>query len=428
MSRSAAVVGVSGIALAIASLLWLPATPVVGYAALFIGASAVFLVTAPALLRASLPGRHLTGLLALLFVLRATFLFTTPVGSDDVYRYLWDGKVQAAGLNPYLHPPAAPALRPLHSDTLPRLVNHPTVKTPYFPLAEWVFRLAHSLSGEAVWGIKLLVLLAEAVTVAGLLFLLRHLEQPAGRVLLYAAAPLAIVQFAIDAHVDAIGLPFFVFGLLLHLRGRTAAGLVLLALSMSVKPVAAVVLPFLFLRARDRRERLAVLLVPGLVIGVQFVPYLGDTGALDGLLRFARSWRFNGSIFNIVRAVARDTPASRLFCGFLLATALAVLAARSRDLATNSLYAVLLLILLSPVVHPWYVAWLAVLVPIAPRWSALALVGTVSLSSATVVTYQLDGVWVDYGLVRTVEYVPVFALLLWEAVAARPRRLPVARG
>lgn len=424
--RRAALLGVSGIALAIATLPWLPGAPAVVYAALFIGSSVLFLLTAPAILHASLSGRQIASLLALLFLLRLTFLFTTPIGSDDFHRYLWDGRVQAAGLNPYRHAPNAPELQPLHTATLPRLVNHPTFKTPYFPLAEWTFWLAHGLSRESIWGMKALVLLAEALAVAGLGLLLRQFGRPPGHVLLYAAAPLVIFQFAIDAHVDAIGFPFLVYGLLLHVRGWKTTGLLLLGLSMSVKPVAAVVLPFIFLRERGY-ARLAVPVVPLLVIGLQFVPYL-DAGVFDGLFGFARSWRFNGAIFSLIRAAFGDNLRSRLICGALFATVLLVLSLRSRDVTATPVYAILLLLLFSPVVHPWYVGWLAVLAPIAPRASSLALVGTVSLTSLTVVTHQLDGVWVDYWLVRAAEYLPVMVLLLFEAFPQRAprwaRRIP----
>lgn len=420
-SRFAVLLGVTGIALATAALPWLPGPPVVTYAALFIGSSALFLLTAPAILRASLTGRQLASLLALLFLLRAGFLFTTPIGSDDFHRYLWDGRVQAAGMNPYRHAPGDPALQPLHTATLPRLVNHPTLKTPYFPLAEWTFRLAHGLSRESVWGIKLLVLLAEALAVAGLWLLVGQLGRPPGHVLLYAAAPLAIFQFAIDAHVDAVGFPFLLFGLLLHLRGWKSTGLLLLGLSMSVKPVAAVLLPFLFLREQGWRGRLAVPLLPLLVLTLQFLPYVGDAGVFDGLFRFARSWTFNGAFYSLLHAAMGDNARSRLISGALFAAVLLVLSVGSRQLTTTSVYAVLLLLLFSPVVHPWYVGWLAVLAPLAPRPSSLALVGTVSLTSLTVVTYQLDGAWVDYGLVRAAEYLPVIALLLWEAFGSSRR-------
>jgi hypothetical protein len=280
------------------------------------------------------------------------------------------------------------------------------------------------MSGESAWGLKALILLAEALTFVGTILLLRHLGQPPERALLYAAAPLALFQFAIDAHVDAIGLPFLVFGLLGYLRGKALLGLTLLGLSMSVKPVAAVVLLILLVRERAWRRRVAVVGVPLLVLVAQLLPYARDGGVFDGLYVFARNWMFNGSIFSLVHLLTGHNQHARMICGALLGAALVLLALRSRDVPAASVYAVLLLLLFSPVVHPWYVGWLAVLLPIAPRPSGLALVATVSLTSLTVVTYQLEGVWIDYPLVRLAEYVPVFALLAWE----RPGVLRVSKG
>lgn len=391
------------------------------YAGAFVASSVLFLLLAPAMLRARVSGRRLASVLVLLLAVRAGLILATPIGSDDVYRYQWDGKVQAAGISPYAHAPDAPALRALHGETLPRLVNNPSVKTPYFPLAQWIFRLAWWLSGEAVWGIKGLLLIAEAATIAGTVLLLGHLGRPPAWCLVYAASPLAIVQFALDAHVDALGFPFLVFGVLLHLRGRTIAGAALLGLSMSVKPVAAVVAFVLLVAARDWRQRLTIALVPAAVIVAQFLPYAGDAGALGGVATFARHWMFNGSVFSLVFAVVADNQRARMICGAVLALVLTVVAARSKDPLNASVLAVLWLLLLSPVVHPWYVGWLAVLLPFAPRASALTLVGTVSLTSLTVVTYQSTGVWIDYPWVRVAEYAPVFALLAWEA--AKPRDL-----
>jgi hypothetical protein len=457
--RLSTLFGVAAIALASAALPWLPGPPVAAYAALFIATSAFFLALVPALLRVRLTTRELGALLVLLVAARAALLPVVPVGSDDVYRYVWDGKVQAAGISPYAFIPAAPELQALHSETVPRLLNHPDLLTPYFPFAQWMFRLAYAMSGESLWGIKALILIAEVLSIAGLIALLREYgarggapswthpaqgpapEAPsfahptegrraaAERVLLYAAAPLALFEFAVDAHVDALGFPFLVFGLLFFLRERASVGLVLLGLSMSIKPTPVVVLPFLFLVARGWRARAAVVVLPAFVLGLQFVPYLGDRHLFDGLFRLARDWMFNGSIFSLVFAVLPDNQRARLVCAGLLAVTLAglwVWTIRQREgdgrvpvraALGAGVLAVLLLLLFSPVVHPWYVGWLAVLLPIVPLPSGLALVGTVSLASLTVVTYQSTGVWVDYPLVRLAVYAPVFVLLVtrWRA-------------
>jgi hypothetical protein len=423
-ARTIAIAGVCLIAVAIAAFPWLPGTPVIPYSRLLIASSAVFLIAAFAVPRAKLSGRELAALLVLVFAVRATFLFTPPVGSEDLYRYIWDGKVQAAGINPYRYTTNAVELTNLHGEIQAKLPQREDIKTPYFPFAQVVFRLAYAMSGEDVWGIKTLLLLAEAAAVAGLVLLLRHLRRPPGDVLLYAAAPLAIVQFAIDGHVDVLGFPFLVFGLLLVVRQHLVRGLVLLALSMSVKPVAAAILPLLLVHERDWRRRAAIVVVPALVIVLQFVPYVWTADVLDGMTSFARHWMFNGSVFSLVFAWVRDNQKARLICGAMYAIVLLVLCLRSRDLVRSSVLAVFLLLLFSPVVHPWYVGWLAILLPAAPRASGLVWVAAASLTSLTVATYRTGGGWIDYPLVRIVEYAPVVLLLTAELWRGRKDRAP----
>jgi hypothetical protein len=433
--RTATLIGVSAIAGAIAAFPWLPGTPVVSYAGLLIGTSAVFLLTAPAIRRAALTGREVAVLLVLLFAVRAMFLCTPPLGSEDLYRYIWDGKVQAAGINPYRYATHDPQLIPLRGDTYARLAKREDIKTPYFPFAQAVFRTAYALSGEAVWGMKAVLLLAEAAAVAGLLLVLRHLRRPAGDVLLYAAAPLAIVQFGLDGHVDVLGFPLLVFGLLLVLTQRLIGGLVLLGLSMSVKPVAAVVLPLILFHEREWRRRAAVIVVPALVLVLQFLPYVATADVFAGMTAFARHWMFNGAVFSLVFALVPDNQRARLICGAMYATVLLALCLRSRDLVRSSVLAVFLLLLFSPVVHPWYVGWLAVLLPMAPRTSGIVWVSLVSLTSLTIATYHTTGAWIDDPLVRIAEYVPVAVLLaaeLWReggiGSRLRPALVPAETG
>ena len=296
--------------------------------------------------------------LGLSILIRLSFFSSDPVGSDDVYRYVWDGKVQAAGINPYRYAPDDPALADLHSSLLPGAVNHPEMKTVYFPFSQWLFLLAFRIAGESLWGLKAMLLAAEAATMAGLLLLLSHLKLPRRLVLLYALCPLPILAFALDAHVDGFGLPLFIFGLLYHLRGRPALGLVLLGLSMSVKPVALVVLPVLFLQARTGTDRIRIAVLPLAVALLPFVPYALEINPLESLSTFAWHWLFNGAFFELVRSFVQDNQRARLICAAALGVSLVLLQFTRHDVLRKAAFSVLLLLLFSPVVHPWYVTWL----------------------------------------------------------------------
>jgi uncharacterized membrane protein len=285
------------------------------------------------------------------------------------------------------------------------------MKTVYFPFTQWLFFLAYSVSGEALWGMKLLILIAEAFTLGILYRMTRQLSLPPGLVLLYAFCPLPILMFGLDAHVDALGLPFVLGGLLLVLRGRTVAGLFLIGLSISVKPIPLLLLPVLFIMARDARQKVATILVPLLTVGLQFIPYLAAGNPFEALLTFTRHWTFNGVVFEMVNMVFRDNQPSRLLCAALLLLTLVPVYFSRWEPIRKYAFVVLLLLLFSPVVHPWYVAWLTVLLPLAPLRAATVYSATVSLTALTVVTYTLHGRWEEYPLVYLLEYLPVGILL-----------------
>ena len=377
-------------------------------------ASITFLWVSFETFRVGVSGRAVGAFVLLAVLIRLTFLFALPIGSDDVYRYLWDGKVQSAGINPYQYPPDAEELRHLYSTLLPSSLNHPEMGTVYFPLSQWTFYLVYQLSGENVWGFKLLLLFSEIATLWGLTLILSRLRIPRKFIILYAFCPLAIMSFSIDAHVDALGLPFLIFSLLFHLNGKRVLSLLLLGASMSVKPVGLVLLPLLFFVEKDFKARVQVLLIPLLVVGLQFLPYLGGSMPIQSLETFTKHWTFNGAIHETLFLYVADNQKTRIVCGILLAVALLLLSLSRRDLTDKVYYSILFLLLFSPVVHPWYVTWLAVFLPIARRWSGIVLASTVSLTAFTVMHYKLSGVWTQDPLVLVVEYLPVIVLVFLE--------------
>ena len=202
-------------------LLHLPmAHPVVIFGAVFIAASVLYAVMSWTLFRVEISRAALFSIIVVAVVVRLSFISGSPIGSEDAYRYIWDGKVQANGINPYLYTAYDARLDFLHSPLLPAAMNHADLKTIYFPLSQWIFYSCYQLSGEALWGYKAVLLFAEISAIAALYLFLSMLTIPRKFILLYVLCPLPIIEFAVDAHLDAVGLPLFLFSLLFYLKRK----------------------------------------------------------------------------------------------------------------------------------------------------------------------------------------------------------------
>jgi Gpi18-like mannosyltransferase len=243
---------------------------------------------------------------------------------------------------------------------------------------------------------------------------MKELSYSPWRVLIYAANPLIILQFSLDAHVDAFGFPFLIFALLFFAKGKKNLSLVFFGLSLLIKPVAIVILPLLFFHERGLLNKAKTLVIPFVVFFIPFVPYIFSANPFEALTTFTEHWYFNGALFSALYPFFSDNQTTRLWCFAILAVLLAILYLSNKSLHEKMVLAVLLLLLCSPVAHPWYFGWLVLILPLAPLASGLALAALASLPSITFVTYQLNGIWRDYPLILILEYVPVLLLFIWD--------------
>ena len=399
---------------------------------------AAVLIVAP---RAGDPGRWaLPLILALALPPRLILLASTPALSDDLYRYIWDGKVIAAGIDPYRYAPDAPELAGLRGP-LWEPINQKAQHTPYPPAAQAVFALTYRLAPDSVKAQQVAATLADLLAIGALLLLLARLGLPRERVLLYAWSPLPLLHFAHSAHNDALMIAPLVLALALVVGpagtgrgGRIASGLAL-ACGGLVKLVPLLLAPPLL-----RRWRLPgiLALAAGLMLGV--APFLrpGLT-ILNGLGTEAGEAVFNDSLRYILGRLlaplgdSAATLTGLLAAATLLAAALALLRwPPAGDLALIRAAAALLglAILLNAVVEPWYLAWLlpfvAVLLRPGPRPIPFALTpmlgwlwlsGAVQLTDLTYLGPEMARWW---PLIRAVEYGPLFALLAYALVRWRP--------
>jgi hypothetical protein len=202
-------------------------------------------------------------------LLRGILLFTEPLLSTDIYRYVWDGRVQAAGINPYRLIPADGALASLRdADIYPNINRAGYAVTIYPPVAQMFFFLVTRL-GENVTAMKFALLACEAATATLIVLMLRRLRRPVTRLVAYAWHPLPLWEIANNGHVDALMVALMLLGIWFTVGGRPVRGAVSIALAALVKPYAILVLPALW-----RPWNWKIPLVVSAVIAACYAPYL----------------------------------------------------------------------------------------------------------------------------------------------------------
>ncbi len=346
---------------------------------------------------------------AMLF--RLTLVFHPPVGSDDIYRYLWDGKVSAHGINPFALAPMDSALVPLHTAELPSKVNFPTMRTIYPPLAQGLFYTSHLLFGDSLVGLKFLLVLADLLTIV-ILYKLLSVRPEA--LLVYAWSPLPVLYFGLDGHVDALGIPLLLLALYLLQQGKVMQGALSVGLSALAKLYPLFVAPFLVHLAKGWKK-IVLPVIPVVVLLVGYLFYWEPTGGLfESFVIFNTTFAFNGSLFQLAYAFIGSNEKAHLVSIVLFLIWWFTVFTLDRSLLEKVFLAFVGFILCAPTVHPWYLTWLAAL--LALRWSpaVFALLGLSVVSNWVVYQYRLNGVWETNALLLVLEYVPFYILLFRE--------------
>lgn len=380
------------------------------------------------------------GVLAVAVVLRLLALPLTPSLSDDVYRYLWDGRVAASGANPYLLTPDDESLAGLRDD-LWRKTAHRDVATVYPPLALAMF------AGAAVLPEPLLAykLALAAVDLAGCVLLLALARRRGNgwAALAYVWNPLLVVEGAGMGHIDVLGASLVIACVWLLSVGRKAAAGGAAALAVLAKLVPLAVLPLWWRHVRGRGQRMFAVGAASLLLPATVAVLPWTRGVPPGLVEYALRWEYNGPLYeplwrligvprldlaasgivHLVRSIfggeVEAAPWSTLYSfaypRFLARLVLLVAAAvlwlrlwRRRPEPVAAAFGALAVVLLtSPTFYPWYLIWIL-------PWAALTGTRAVLVLSATLPLAYLPALagvpyfpWV-YGAV----WLPPLILLL----------------
>jgi alpha-1,6-mannosyltransferase len=371
-------------------------------------------------------GRALATILIVGLVMRLLLLPGWPV-STDIYRYVWDGRVQGAGINPYLHLPADAILAGLRDGTIYPYINRADyAPTIYPPMSQIVFYLITRIS-EATLVMKAAMVAFEGLAVWTILQLLAARGLPRSRILLYAWHPLPLWEIARSGHIDIVAIAFLLLAFLaVERRSPILAGIALGA-GVLVKYFPIVTGPALYKRWDWRLPiafvaTVAALYLPYVGAGAKVLGFLGRYLTEEGIDRGSGIflWRLIGAIIPLQdQAFSFYFPAAAVV---MVALALFVVMREQRpgaDIAGAMLLAVTFTILFSPH-YTWYFAWLV------PFLCFYPVIGVVYLTCAS--SYLYFAHWpptVPEGLVI---YGPCVLLLIAEFVSRRRRKMEERHG
>jgi hypothetical protein len=347
------------------------------------------------------------------------FLLQPPGLDDDVHRYVWDGRVQRLGYNPYILVPSDPALSALHTPET-RTLNNPEVPSPYPAGAQLFFRALTAIH-ESIFAFKVAFTACELAILLLLLAELRRLGQGDHWVLVYAWNPLLVTCVAYSGHIDILGaLLLLLSAAALQLRWRTFAA-VAFGLAVAVKFLPIVLAPLYWRRVRVRDALLAIL-----IVGLLYVPFLHRGSAPMGSLGvFVQRFRFNDPVFaTLVRIVS---PEIGVGLAVLVGLATSVWLRRRHDQCSPDTFAwpMAASLLCAPVVYPWYLLWL---LPFVRSVSTVPLmIWTLSIIPTFYVWHlrRLGGQWfvpdwlmlLEFGSVATAGGIVLFRRFTRPAVA-----------
>jgi hypothetical protein len=364
-------------------------------------------------LGANLSARGVAACVAVSLVWRAALLVAPPVLSDDVYRYVWEGRIQLHGGNPYAWEDRPEGVRwTFLRDSVWDGVSHKFMSALYPPAWQLAAR-AVAAGHDSVLAMKAFLVACEIAALALLALVLRRRGLPPARLLVFAWSPLALLEIAGSGHNDGFAILLLVGALLALETGRPLVSAALGAVAFQAK-----LLPGFVVAAWARRFRWWHVIAAIAVAAALVVPYAAaGSGLWHSATRYARYWRFNETLYALLRAAFGQDGAAIASAVLVAALALA-LAWRRAETATAGLAVVAASLLLAANVLPWYALWLLPFLVLRDSAPALLFTGTVALAYLAYPEWRSGESWhVSWG-VRALEYGPCVVV----AVLARRRR------
>jgi alpha-1,6-mannosyltransferase len=356
---------------------------------------------------------------------RLTVLFAPPYQSEDVYRYLWDARIASSGINPYHFPPDAPELEGSRDAVLYPMINSKPYITAYPPVSQLLFRFSFALFGTSVTAMKAIFSLLEFLAVLVAWRLLVFWDRKAQSLALMAWNPFFIFEFSYSGHSDSAMMFLILFSIFLVCHSRNSSAMMSYAGAVMAKLHPALWFP-LFVRRIGWKPAVTGLLAGAGLMLLYFGPgtwirYLNSLGLYFHL------FEFNASIHYLIRFIGKLVfqqswdKAIGPYLAIVLFSITVLIAWKfplrnARDLLHAGFWLMVADLCLATTVHPWYLSWAALALPIFPYAFMIYWTGACFLSY---IAYSFHPVY-EPGWVLLLEYLPVYALMAWEIRRGAP--------
>ncbi|MGL1936773.1 MAG: glycosyltransferase [Fibrobacterales bacterium] len=356
--------------------------------------------------------KFIYGTLAFSIVIKIGF-FLFPV-NGDIFRYLWEGKIQLHGFNPFHVAPDSQELLGLRDGIWGR-VNHKDYTTIYWPLAQILFKTMYDLFGS-VTSYRILFLIFDI----GMILMLRQIillrKKHMSNLLLYGLNPLILIYTMGEAHLEILPLFFVVLAYLLYLKKQWVWLYISIGMAIMIKAPYIIFLP-LFIN-RKNVIHLSFICIPFYLI---FAYLETPLDLLLSLTKFTTSLSYNGLLHSLISLVVSEKAATFVvfpIAALLYTTIFFVTPMRSKAIFN----AALVFILCSPTFHPWYLIMVTPFLVLHPSRPVLLLHLTVIPLVFRYNDLVVGSFWHNELFLQLIEYVPfvLATLIIFERQIKEP--------
>ena len=351
-------------------------------------------------------------------LLRVLLIASIPKLSDDVYRFIWDGRLLVNLQDPYKYLPAHYLSEGIEGIdySLFELLNSSSYYSVYPPLNQVFFFLSTLLSPNSIgWSIvilRVLLFVFELGNIRLIRKLLAHYNLPEKYGLLYALNPLVIFELTGNLHFEGVLVFFLLLAILKYEEGKLHTSAIYFGLSVATKFIPLILLPLLFRKIGFKKTMVYGLIVAA-TVAITFLPLINTAhiwAIWDSAELYFQKFEFNGSFYYLARWYGFETEGHNIIAKsgiwMMIATFVTIMAyallGKKADWPRQMVWVFLLYLLFATTVHPWYVIpMLAMSVFSTKRfpvfWSALIFLTYINYMGGTY-TDRIDVVLIEYGL------------------------------